>query len=94
LDKCSNNILVPKDKSYIYRSTIVIANLIQYDLNKPIIGTLFELAWCNYLNNKTVIGIKLDKDDILYNHPFVSSTITTWVTNEYEACKLINYYFV
>lgn len=94
LNKVNNNILVPKDKSYVNRASVVIANLIHYDPNKPIIGTLFELAWCNYLNDKTVIGIKLEKDCILYTHPFINSTITTWVTNEYDACKLISYYFV
>lgn len=88
-----NNILVSKDKSYVNRASIVIANLIQYDKNKPIIGTLFELAWCNYINNKTVIGIHDNTKSIHYTHPFITNTISTWVTDQIHACNVIDHYF-
>lgn len=87
----NNKIITPKDKSYVERSTIGIINLIHYDPNKPIIGSLFELAWYQSYPSKTVIGIY--EDTILVNHPFVQNAVTTWLTSVHEACKLIDYYF-
>lgn len=84
-------ILVPKDKSYVTRSTIAIVNMIHYDKDKPIVGTCFELAWYNFTNDKTVIGIY--EDNKYSNHPFVKNTVTVWVSDEYEACHLIKHYF-
>ena len=43
--KTGSNLIVPKDYSYVLRSTGAIANMNLYDPLKPMIGTLFELAW-------------------------------------------------
>lgn len=88
------NLLVPKDYSYVARSTMGICNMNQYDPKKPIIGTCFELAWY-WKMQKTVIGIfKGDpKEDVHCNHPFIKSAITEWVSNEWEACELAVHYF-
>lgn len=89
------NLLVPKDKMYVMKSTVAIANLNHYDSEKPMIGTMFELAWYHDNNHKAVIGI-FDGDpsnDKYCNHPFVRSVINCWVHTEEEACLILEKYF-
>jgi hypothetical protein len=88
-------LIVPKDCSYVMRSTMAICNMNQYDRHKPIIGTCFELAWY-YLNpEKTVIGIYdgNPEDDIHCKHPFVKSAVDVWVKDEYDAAELAFHYY-
>lgn len=87
--------LVPKDFSYVERSTMCIANLNQYDPKKPILGSFFELAWYYTMPSKVVVGV-FDGDpttNIHTNHPFTRSAINAWVQNEIEAAELIRYYY-
>lgn len=89
------NVLVPKDKMYVMKSTIAIANLNHYDEEKPMVGTMFELAWYHDNNHKAVIGI-FDGDpttDKYCNHPFVKESINCWVKDTEEACFALNKYF-
>jgi hypothetical protein len=88
-------LLVPKDRSYVARSTMAFANMNTYDSKKPIIGTCFELAWYYDNPEKTVIGI-FDGDpktDIMCNHPFVRETVDIWVKNEFTACKIAQHFY-
>lgn len=88
-------LLVPKDFSYVERSTMCIANLNQYDTNKPILGSFFELAWYYTMPSKVVVGI-YDGDPttaIHTNHPFTRAAINVWVQNEIEAAELLRYYY-
>ena len=89
------DLLVPKDFSYVKRSTMGMANMIHYDPSKPILGTAFELAWY-YAMQKTVVGI-FDGDikkDVHCNHPFIRSAIKVWVKDEIEACKIIKQFYL
>lgn len=88
-------LIVPRDRWYVLRSTIGVCNLNHYDKTKPIIGTMFELAWYCEVPEKAVIGIYDGniKKDIICSHPFVDRAVDTWVKNEQEACELIEYYF-
>ena len=89
-------LLVPKDKSYVKRSTMGMANMNLYDPNKPMIGTHFELAWYLDSPEKTVIGI-YDGDpekDFLCYHPFVFEAIDAWTRSDEEACDLLEHYFL
>ena len=88
-------LIVPKDYSYVLRSTGCIANMNHYDTNKKMIGTLFELAW--YYENpvKCVIGV-LDGDpttDEHCNHPFVKETVDVWCKDHMEAAILLKDYY-
>jgi len=87
-------ILPAKDMNYVYKSNFAIADLNHYAVEKPILGTYFELAW--YLANpdKVVIGI-FDGDpmsDKQTSHPFVQAAVTAWVKDDQEACVLADYY--
>lgn len=90
-----SRLLVPKDRSFVDRSTIGLANLNVYDPDKVIIGSFFELAWYYEDSRKSVIGI-FDGDpktSSICNHPFVRDAIQVWVKSEIEACELIEFYF-
>ncbi len=94
--KFGTDLLVPKDKTYVKQSTMGIANMYHWDTKKPMIGTIFELAWYHDFPEKSVIGIFPGdwKKDIHCNHPFVRSVVDTWVKNEQEACKLIEFFYL
>ena len=88
-------LIVPRDRLYVLKSTIGLCNLNHYDPAKPIIGTMFELAWYCEMPEKAVIGI-FDgdiKSDVTCSHPFIDRAVDTWVQNEEEACELIEHYF-
>lgn len=94
--KMGTDVLVPKDYTYVRKSTMGIANMNHYDPKKIICGSFFELAWYYANPEKTVIGIfdGNPKKDIVCNHPFVRQSIHTWVKNEKEACDLIEYFYL
>jgi len=88
------NIIVPKDNLYVDMSQIIFFNMNQYDLSKPLMGTLFEMERSNRHSNKTKIGIyNQDEKDLNFCHPFIQQSVHTWVKDEQEACALVEYYF-
>jgi len=93
--KVGSGLIVPKDHSYVLRSTGCIANMNQYDGLKPMIGTLFELAWYYQNPEKCVIGV-FDGDpenDVHCNHPFVRETVDVWCQDHLEAAQLLRDYY-
>lgn len=88
-------LLVPKDYSYVKQSTMGICNMNHYDKKKPIIGTMFELAWYYSDPEKTVIGIFDGNpcEDVNCNHPFVKSVVDTWVKDEFEAAEMAMHFY-
>lgn len=88
-------LIVPKDRMAVKRSSVCFANFHRYDPKKALIGTMFELAWYADSPDKSVIGI-FDADymsDEYCRHPFVRNAVHTWVRSEIEACKLAERYF-
>lgn len=88
-------LIVPKDCSYVMKSSGCIANMNHYDLRKPFVGTLFELAWYYLNQDKCVIGI-LDGDpttNVIGNHPFVKAVVDTWVRTPMDAAKVLEYFY-
>jgi hypothetical protein len=88
------DLLVPKDRSFVKRSTIGLVNMNQYDPNKPLLGSFFELAWYYDSPKKAVIGFADNLNHYLCQHPFVQQAVNVWVENEIEACDLIERYFI
>jgi len=88
------DILPHKDYQFVMESHIAVVNMNQYDPNKPLIGSFFELAW--YFSNpeKTVIAFADDLNDYLCKHPFVQGAVNTWCNDEEEAIYLLRKYFV
>ena len=87
------DLLPPKDFTYCRRSTIAIANMNQYDPDKPLLGSFFELAWYYTMPDKAVIGFAADLNDYLCQHPFVKQAVHVWCNTEDEACELVQNYF-
>jgi hypothetical protein len=88
-------LLVPKDREFVRRADIILADMNHYDPNKPILGSFFELAWAYDAPAKSVIGIfdGNPKDNYICNHPFVKAAVDVWVKDEKSACILIEHYF-
>jgi hypothetical protein len=88
------DIIVPKDRMYAKVSDIGIVNLTSYDDTKPLIGTMFELAWYYDSPHKTVIGFYHGKQHAIFTgHPFIAKTVTSWVIDEMDAVEMVKTYF-
>jgi hypothetical protein len=87
------DVLPAKDFTFCKKSTMAIANLNQYDPDKPLLGSFFELAWYFTMPEKTVIGIAENQSEYICQHPFVQQAVTVWVTNEYDAAYIVKKYF-
>lgn len=88
------DLLPPKDYRFCKRSTICMANMNQYDPDKPLIGSFFELSWYYTMPDKAVIGFAEDLDSYNCQHPFVKQAVHTWCKDEEEACFLVDKYFI
>jgi len=87
------DLLVPKDFTYVQRSSIAIVNMNHYDLDKPLLGSFFELAWYYTFPEKTVIAFTKNLNDYQCQHPFVQKSVNTWCHDEEQACYLVEKYF-
>ncbi len=88
------DVLPAKDYTFCKRSSMAIVNMNHYDPKKPLLGSYFELSWYFTMPEKTVIGFAEDLNDYECQHPFVQQTVTTWCRNEFEACQIVEQYFL
>lgn len=87
------DVLPSKDYTFCRQSTMAIVNMNQYDPDKPLLGSFFELAWYYTMPEKTVIGFADDLNSYLCQHPFVQKAVTTWATDWDQACYIVRKYF-
>ena len=87
------DVIVPKDLTFVLRSDIAIVNLNQYDSNKELLGSYYEMAWLYLHPEKTVIAFADNLESYNCQHPFVTQTVNTWCNNKEEACNIIETYF-
>ena len=87
------DVLPHKDYTFVLESDIAIVNMNQYDPDKPLLGSFFELAWYFSHPEKTVIGFADDLDSYICQHPFVQSAVSTWCSDEVDAVYLLKKYF-
>jgi nucleoside 2-deoxyribosyltransferase len=88
--KKSQGILIVKDYQLVVRADIILVNLQIITPDKPMIGTMFELAWAWQLK-KPVIAIV---DEGWYSkHPFPFATFSARVETLEGACDIIKYFF-
>lgn len=88
------DLLVPKDFTYVQRSTIGLVNMNHYDPAKPLLGSFFELAWYFTFPQKAVIAFAEDLNRYECQHPFVKCAVNTWCNTEEEAVALLYKYFI
>jgi len=88
------DVLPHKDYTFVLESDIAIVNMNQYDPNKPLLGSFFELAWYFAHPEKTVIGFAENLNSYLCKHPFVQGAVNVWCDDEQEATYLLKKYFI
>ena len=88
------DLLVPKDRSFVKRSTIAMVNMNHFDPEKPLLGSFFELAGYFDSPEKSVIALSDDLLSYQCQHPFVQQAVTTWCRDTAEACYLVEKYFL
>lgn len=81
-----------RDYHGVKEANLIIANLDVFGGKRPLIGSLYELAWA-FQDHKPVIVIGTDKHYI--DHPFVQETAVLIVPTVEELLKnkVITYYF-
>lgn len=87
------DLLPSKDLTYVMRSSGAVVNMNQYDPEKPLVGSFFELAWYRMFPEKSVIAFAEDPGVYQCQHPFVQKAITTWAGSVEEAAYLVRKYF-
>lgn len=87
------DLLPSKDYTYCSRSSGAVVNMNQYDPDKPLLGSFFELAWYYTMPGKSVIAFAEDLNSYQCQHPFVQRAVTTWCNSVEEAAYLIRKYF-
>jgi len=87
------DLLPHKDLDHVDTSTIVIFNLWQFDQARPLLGTIFEMAWALERPRIMTIGILRNWQDTMYGkHPFVRRAIQAWVGHHLDAAALVRRY--
>jgi hypothetical protein len=88
------DILPHKDYTFVMESDIALVNMTQYDPDKPLLGSFFELAWYFTHPEKTVIGFAEDLNDYMCQHPFVQQAVNVWCGSVEEAVFMLQKYFI
>lgn len=89
------DVLPHKDYKFVLESDIALVNMTQYDHDKPLLGSFFELAWYFAHPEKTVIAFHENyKDDYQCQHPFVQEAVSTWCNCIEDAVFTLKRYFI
>ncbi len=87
----SQGILITKDFNLVQHADLLLANMSIVTPDKPMVGTLFELAWAWYLRKPVVAIIS---DNLYCKHPFTKNSFSATTSSLEEACMLIKLFFV
>jgi nucleoside 2-deoxyribosyltransferase len=83
-------ILLPKSHQSVAKADIILANLAIEASDRPMIGSIMEIAWA-YHQNKTVIAIR--GSSYYSKHPMIRGAVQAWVDSVEEACILVKEFF-
>jgi nucleoside 2-deoxyribosyltransferase len=84
------NIILYKDYKSVIAADLIICNTDTFGSERPLIGTLFELAWA-WEHHKPVVVI--DSNNLLRDYPFTQSFIFYNSVEEMLNKKVINLFF-
>jgi len=86
------NAIVHKDYNCVDKCDLVICNTDTFGQNRPLIGSIYELAWA-YEKRKPVIMIT--NDIVFEQHPFITNTVSWYVKSVDELLekKIINEFY-
>lgn len=88
------DILPHKDCTFVLESDIALVNMTQYDPDKPLLGSFFELAWYFLHPEKTVIGYAENLNSYICQHPFVQEAVNVWCDDVEKAVFMLKKYFI
>jgi nucleoside 2-deoxyribosyltransferase len=84
--------IIHRDRRDVREADLVLVHLGTWDSQRPLIGTICELAWC-WDQRTPVVAICAKDDYVMRNHPFISEIISHYVETEEEAIDLLNTYY-
>lgn len=91
--RCTGKDIVHRDYRDVVESDVIFVYLEQFGSDRPLIGTLCELAWA-WMHRKPVVAIAHKDNYVMRNHPFISEFVCHYVETEEEAIDLLNLYYV
>jgi nucleoside 2-deoxyribosyltransferase len=83
-------ILLPKSLQSVQNCDIVLINLDLQAKDRPMVGSIMELAWA-FMLHKTVIAIK--GGSYYSYHPMVQGCVHAWAKSVAEAAEIIREFF-
>lgn len=90
VDQHQSEILLPKSYQSVAACDIVLVNFAIEPTDRPIIGTIMEIAWAWALH-KTIIAI--DGRGYYTRHPMIKGTVNAWAENLEEALEIVTEFF-
>lgn len=92
IDK-TQNILKRIDYQLVKNSHVIICNVAIFDIEKPPIGTIYELAWADQ-HMIPVIGIISSIENPYIKHPWIKDSFAYSVYSIDQAIFLLNQFFI
>lgn len=86
-----SEVLLPKSYQSVERCDIMLVNLAIEPVDRPIIGTVMEIAWA-YDMHKTVIAVR--GTGYYARHPMVTGSVHAWADTVEEAIGIVKEFFV
>jgi nucleoside 2-deoxyribosyltransferase len=80
--------IILRDYLDVQNADVVLMNLNLFGSKRPLVGTLYELAWC-WANHKRVVAICGEDDYLMHNHPFIKESVAHYFSNVKDACMYI-----
>lgn len=92
--KKSQRILRAKDFQLVKMCNIVVVNLYLVSKQKPMVGTIMELAWSRDIFYTPVIGITNGEENIYTMHPWIDECCSAKVETIEEAAETVKFFFL
>ncbi|MFB3779680.1 MAG: nucleoside 2-deoxyribosyltransferase [Bryobacteraceae bacterium] len=87
-DSMSSKDIILRDHNDVIDADIILVNLDTFGSSRPLVGTLFELAW-SWQGRKRVVAILTEDNYLMRNHPFVVESVAAYFRSEAEAFEYI-----
>jgi len=84
--------IILRDYNDIVKSDILLVCLDNFGSERPMVGTLFELAWA-WLMNKPVVAFCAASNYLMRNHPFVIQAVAHYFETMPEAVRFVADYY-
>lgn len=84
--------IVHRDYRDVSEADVILVHLEQFDNDRPLMGTLCELAWA-WMLRKPVVAIAHKGNYVMREHPFIKEFVSHYVETEAEAVQLLTGYY-